>query len=859
MSKLLMLVKTAGHALALAGLIIALAGEQALAEREWPVLPAPASFVMDAAAASDGSLWIASEGDGVWRYQPRDGWRKMDGLPGFPVTPNSYAVAEDDKGRIWVGTDAHGVAVWNGERWQAFGPMEGLAGERVFDIACGRGLVAIATSGGLTLYRDNPEGGKAGEWSRITRSDGLASDQIAGLSIAENGDLYAAFQCGGIGKSEAASGYKTWATDQSPWYWDKNQWQRQPKELFGRGLPSNLCNAVAVAPDGAVWAATCSGLARKSAGSGNWSFLRGADAPAKNKGLFAGSVVPRPKPGAEVSLTGGKPAPPVNNTRKSTAPPIELLANDFVTALYPCEEGIWVGFRMHGAMLLSSRSFRIMKKALGGGDKQNFHWVTSFASLPGGELYAGTYGKGLVALGKTASRALEPRLKGEVAFPPPDAAPTAQQLDAATQALNPSSSQGSAPSVKACFLGEDWATRGDWCGRYGRKMAVLCSANAPEEDIIDTGGPGILNIAGDQGPHHYEGDALRHWVHWVNKPDNRNVLYCPESTTRTEAEWDDQGEVYPMAFDGPDVWAILELPEGAFVTSLYFYNPNGHMKANALRDYLVEVRLCPAKLPHAVLFHNWSCASHNIPPDSKYRNLAAALQSPVLARTRVSHFAGGGVYKTFVLQGPGHYYIRVCRNYSMNTILNGIFVNGLTFDPLPYGTLMFGPKYPNPPDTKTIEVASVPKKPLALWTAARAAFASRQSRLLYRVRPAMWLAYRSLAQEGSARHPLLAVWRWYLRHWLPEDRDGFDKLMRDNWDSKQEAHWPFRSREWSQYGPGTIPFSVREVGEMEKRGINWRQYRSDYPGAPDIPADELKRRLKAGFEKKEQKKPTPEK
>lgn len=267
MSKLLMMARSLGRAATFMSLGLALAAVHALAAREWPVLPAPASFVMDAVTASDGSLWIASEGDGVWRYQPADGWRKMDGLPGFPVTPNNYAVAEDDVGRIWVGTDAYGVAVWNGERWKAFGPTEGLAGERVFDIACGHGLVAIATSGGLTLYCDKPGGGKTGEWRRITRCEGLACDQIAGLAIAENGDLYAAFQCGGIGKSEASSNYQKWATDQSPWYWDKNQWQRQPKELFGRGLPSNLCNAVAVASDGAVWAATCSGLARKSAGS----------------------------------------------------------------------------------------------------------------------------------------------------------------------------------------------------------------------------------------------------------------------------------------------------------------------------------------------------------------------------------------------------------------------------------------------------------------------------------------------------------------------------------------------------------------------------------------------------------------
>lgn len=803
---------------------------------------------MDAATASDGSLWIATEGDGVWRHRNDDGWRRMSGLPGFPGTANAYAVAEDEQGRIWVGTGDSGVAVWNGETWKTFGPREGLAGERIFDIACGCGHVVLATSGGLSFYNES-----SGTWQHVTRADGLADDQIAGLAFAPGGDLLVAYQCGGAGRASAASGYKKWTNEQAPWYWDKNQYQRQPKEMFGRGLPSNLGNAAAFTDDGTAWVATCSGLARRSEGAGNWSFLRGADARDKNAGLFAGNTVPKPEPGKEVALGSGKKAPKVNNTRKSSAASqVQLLSDDFVTALHPCAEGIWVGFRMKGAMLLSPRSFRILKKWEQGKSKYNFCWVTNFVRAPGGELYATTYGKGLMLVENAAleKKFAEPAAPSATArqkpipFPKPEAAPTDAELERLTRRLTRAAQTPEPYAV--CFWQEDWATRGDWCGRYGRALAMLCAANAPYENIYDTPGSTSkhpIYIAGEQGPHRYEGDDLRHWVHWVDAPDNRNVLYCPESTTRTEAEWDDQGEIYPMAFDGPDVWALVELPEGSWALSLYFFNPNGHEKANALRDYLVEIRSFQSKLPHAVLFHNRTPKDLKLPLTCRRDNLTAVLKKPVLARTRVKDFAGGGVYKTFMVHGPGVFYVRVCRNYSMNTILNGIFANSTRFANRRTATVLFGPKYPNPPEAKDIDAASVPAAPLKLWTAAMAPAAANSKQGLFTSRRARWLAYRALTARDN-KHPIAAVWRWFLNDWRPEDRAVFERQMLENWDSKQEMHLIYRSREWAEFGPGTIPFSVREVRKMERLKINWRQYRSDYPGRPDIPVDELKRRLK---------------
>ena len=117
-------------------------------------LPAcPVSFLMDAVADARGNVWVAAEAGGVWKLEAGT-WRAMHREPGFPPTMNCYAIAEDLQGRIWVGTDNQGVAVWNDETWKTYDQLSGLLGERVFAIRISpvTGLVALATSGGLCLY-----------------------------------------------------------------------------------------------------------------------------------------------------------------------------------------------------------------------------------------------------------------------------------------------------------------------------------------------------------------------------------------------------------------------------------------------------------------------------------------------------------------------------------------------------------------------------------------------------------------------------------------------------------------------------------------------------------------------------------
>lgn len=107
-----------------------------------------------------------------------------------------------------------------------------------------------------------------------------------------------------------------------------------------------------------------------------------------------------------------------------------------------------------------------------------------------------------------------------------------------------------------------------------------------------------------------------------------------------------------MSIEGPNVWASVKVPSGVHRLSFYFFNKDGHHGSNRLRDYLLELK----------------------PP---CQTVEEAEKSPALARARVRDF-WGGVYKQFIVTGPGQFWLKVGRNNSFNTILYGVFADKIS-------------------------------------------------------------------------------------------------------------------------------------------------------------------------------------
>lgn len=806
--------------------------------------PCPASFIKAALAASDGTLWIATENDGLLRLPLSGPWLRIREEKGFPSTLNFTSLAEDGEGRIWAGTGNQGVAVWNGKTWQTYNQKNALLGEHVYDIqvSAANGDIAIATSGGLSIYQPSQK-----TWKDVTRAHGLPEDQIQSLSFSPSGILWAAFSCGGIASSPPKNGYTNWKIWQAPWYREKDQRIRQPLQEYGEGLPSNLCNAIIAPADSSIWAGTSSGLAWTTNGR-NWKFVRGRDCQAKNKGLFGGPRINR------------------NQLASSAMPVPDLIPEDYITALHSSPHGLWIGFRQKGACLIDPTTLKnipsVNKQPIRRGNHHQDLWVTCFVTMPDGMTYAGTYGNGLIPLLQSPPSPRQSRIFCEIPLhPPTPPVPTPSSLQTMVAGIK-ASPQPPKPG-RAIFWFEDWATQGDWCQRYGQRFAVLCAANAPIGNMryfFDTRSDEdtyLYSVGGTMGPHKKDNDLLRHWVHWVNKPDNRNVLYCPTDATRTEAEWDDHGEVYSRTFDGPDIWAIARVPEGTQTISLYFFNPNGREKNNGQRDYLIEVRSWKSRLPAAVITRVRSPDKYGLPEDCREQELKDVLKAPVQARCRVTDFAGGGVYKTFIVEGPGTFYIRVCRNYSMNTILNGVFLSRyLEPSYKPFSCLATAGGYPEPPDLRNFAPESLAGPHMDLWTRAFV-HGSDSPSSIHKTRPLLLYAYRAAAHHPAVSSSLLKNWRWHLKLWTPEDKEHFASFMYRSWSRKQDLYSFYRSREWCPNSPDVIDFTMDEVDILESQKINWRQF---IPNSPDYLESNFRamkqqvRQWSAEFKLKKQKK-----
>ena len=715
-------------------------------------------FVMDMCCDLNGRIWVGTEEKGVFCYDPtaEKGSRRQHFMNQL-ADPNGYAVSCDRLGRVWVGHLRNGVSVFNGKKWKNYGLLDGPLGVRVFDITCNpiNGDVWIATSAGLTCYHL-----KEKNWTHYTRANGLPEDQVSAIAFDKKGMLYIGTQCHGIVKCCIKPRFKVVSHTTAPIRFGSRKISTVPLRPVGKGLPTNLINDIIVTERGTVYAATCAGLAWSNDHGKKWRYIRGKDYASKVRGLLGGTP------------NGWKAASKVIESK--------LLPEDYITTLVEDANGdLLLGFRTKGFGAISG-SKHIFKKAKGEND-----WSGEFVNAllaADGKIFFGGYGKGIdvkdypwkkdrKGLRVTTHReraGFAARKSGDsplVNFPVASMPPSVHQIGELVKKVHRRTK--TFPKSSAVYLGEDWQTQGDWVGRYGRERAILCGTQSPfDDDLSDPELCEIFKISSGHvsgskskelarlGPHHRKGDSLRYWIHWLKTGDSR-TLYNPFIGYRRQASWDDHGETYPRAHDGPDMWFKLKLPEGLHRLSLYFFNKDGHHGNNRQRDYLVEIK-------------------------SNNRHLYRARP---LAMTRVRHFRGG-VYKSFLLAGKSTYWVHMRKNYSFNTIVSGVFIDSLTKRPvreIPEGVLscMGDVSYKAPDWRDTMVEKESLKQVRKLWL-----YLDEARRNLNRIPGEKYyrlLAYRVARKEGAPER-LLSAWRWKLRIWNPQDIAEFARKMKSGWE-----------------------------------------------------------------------------
>ncbi|MCX7008867.1 MAG: hypothetical protein NTY53_16755, partial [Kiritimatiellaeota bacterium] len=313
-------------------------------------------------------------------------------------------------------------------------------------------------------------------------------------------------------------------------------------------------------------------------------------------------------------------------------------------------------------------------------------------------------------------------------------------------------------------LGEDWATKGDWCERYGTMAAFLCGPNKESASIIPNGN---ITLEEFVGPNAKKEESPCVYIQWEQCDENPASLFFPSLGHRQEAEVNDTSFSYLFTQDGPDLWLKLNVPQSYSLISLYFHNKDGHSGRNRLRDYWIEVRHGDEDQTRAELFNLDDADPTNAPADF--------LTSPVLARARVRDF-WGGVYKSFLVRGPGPFYFRIVRHQSHVTALAGVMVDSfprsggsktLISRMLMQGRGQVFARHVNLLDDLDPDV----KNAVKLWSVAGRAGTRVGGAAA--VRPVQCFAYRAAAASTNMPPELLDMLRTQIPLWDAQDHSNF--------------------------------------------------------------------------------------
>ncbi len=126
-------------------------------------------FIMAMCTDLHGNLWIATEGAGVYRYDPSSPqgkrWRQFTKQNTHGTLQNNciYAIACDNHNRIWAGELNHGISVFNGKVWQDYDMVQnpkhhvlaGPLGNHVYAMQFDHytDQMWIGTENGISIYQ----------------------------------------------------------------------------------------------------------------------------------------------------------------------------------------------------------------------------------------------------------------------------------------------------------------------------------------------------------------------------------------------------------------------------------------------------------------------------------------------------------------------------------------------------------------------------------------------------------------------------------------------------------------------------------------------------------------------------------
>lgn len=300
----------------------------------------PGGFITALARDDKGRVWVGTETKGVWMIAGESCERVAEDVLG---KSSCTALEVSGDGAVWVGTDRQGLYVGWQNKWEPIGTLQGLAGAHVYALASdtkAENSVWCATEGGLCRVVRNKEGGVAvRRFSEVGLREGFALTEFGALATdSQTGVLVAGALIGGIG------------------IWDGQEWKVLESEEQETGVQ---VNSLLLDAGRRIWAATKRGLLRLGRESGTWKVV------AKNDAHAIG------------------------------------LRDPYFTAVCEDKKGrLWVGTRRHGLCRYDPQSDVWVRIEKPGADS----FISALCVGADGGLWVGTYGKGLSCIDPEALR-----------------------------------------------------------------------------------------------------------------------------------------------------------------------------------------------------------------------------------------------------------------------------------------------------------------------------------------------------------------------------------------------------------------------------------------------------------------------
>ena len=690
-------------------------------------------FAVSLARTSDGIVWAGTDGDGLWKSDDCGKTWQRDKTYDEVGGDCSFCLCVDSSGRLWSGSLEKGVCVYNGSEWHSYCLENGFIGSRVFAIAEDqRGNVWIASDGGLANYDE-----KSDNWRFFSRVNGLAENEIQAIVCDDKtGDVLLGYATHGLSIGKRSNHY--------------NQWK-----VLDKGGECSRVNCMYQHESEMIFIGMDSGVAVAKKVSGSWRI----------------SYIP-------ISTR--------SHLKKNVSS--KLSWDRYVTAICRCsKDAVLIAFR---SGLLSIYDVRTNKIRNVGDANEGREYPLALLHMRDDVSLVAFYGFG-VELKYMMS------CKEDGSFMTFCTSSKQKTLPAEPCSRNAMQSSNKLPAglrtkrgePSVFYLRDDWETKGNWWGRYGKRLAVLCAAHGQYGDCIIYGGdPDRYKVIGQIGACNKNSDGLRRWVHWV-ETDNLNSLWLNSAGVRRQAEWDDHGEAYPINVNGPDLMVRIFVPPGMHDIAFYFFNKDCRHGKNVCRDYLIEATLYDKN--KSVLSKK---GGHEYPVIGK--------NDEIFARARVRDFYQG-VYKVFRVRGGEEYLFSIKRQGSHNVILSGVFISGAREQrekqesPFASTSLQMGGVVYQSPEFDATSPDGV------VYGENERRLDSAKSCIGYDLARTDLCRMYAKVSQGSDQN-LAEVMRWKLLRWATSDRDSFSRYMMLGWIGAIMKNPWMKSHRNSPYGKNTL-------------------------------------------------------